>query len=669
MPHGFERNALWPTGLLLLLLSVLAHAEMEPPFPRLGMWWPDPRAQSLEAISRYDWVILDEEDKGFIDAIRATRPEVRLLNSTNACELDFDPEDPEGNADLQGLPADWFLTQVGSRLQSAIDASQTRIAVERLSIAYDGEEITLFEPGDTALIDGESLLIESVDTRARTLNVKRGYIRPASAHPAQARIAAHVSFWPNSWVMNLASTRIAMGPAGPETWADFNARRAIQQLADPRWNGLLVDRADGGASWLIDNSTARTLDPDQTNQRPRDYTAFDSAWNAGLERYLRQVREAVGWGRMLLANWGKPDYDLLNGNNFEGVPSDSGGSYSANWHRTIIGPWADSGSYFEWLRQSPKPNLTMLQTYEDDAGADPYGDGRYDNRCDDPDFEPNYRKMRFGLATALLGDGHFSYEMSTNGHGSLCLLWFDEYDNAGAGRGYLGYPLGEAYRLAPAGIGGNLLTGGGFEWADDLEGWSTWADKGYAIEAERDATTAAEGSVSMRLTLSAAAGEDWRAAYSFEALPIGNAKDYTVSFHAKADRPRALSLWVQQGRAPWTTWLDLGSFQLTTSWQRFELPATAIGSDAAAVFNLGLGQSTGFVWIDGMELREGNLDLWRRDYQAGIVLVNATQQAADIDLVGQYRKIRGNQAPLVNDGSLVTRIHLPPQDGILLLRP
>jgi hypothetical protein len=64
---------------------------------------------------------------------------------------------------------------------------------------------------------------------------------------------------------------------------------------------------------------------------------------------------------------------------------------------------------------------------------------------DDPSFEPNYQRMRWGITTALLGDGYFSYEISTYGHGSLGLMWFDEYDNAGQGGGYLGYPTSDAF--------------------------------------------------------------------------------------------------------------------------------------------------------------------------------------------------------------------------------
>ena len=187
-------------------------------------------------------------------------------------------------------------------------------------------------------------------------------------------------------------------------------------------------------SWLIGNSTARTIDPDQSNTLLTDYGAFDAAWNAGLRRYEEALRAAIGPDKIIFVNWGMPNYDLLNGNNFEGFPMSNGTAYGTPWRTTVWGP-DDGGSYTEWITQALQPNLTMIETYEDDGGPDPTGDGSYDNPCDDPGFVPDYRKMRFGLATALLHDGFFSYEINTNGHGSLCLLWFDEYDAAGAGRG------------------------------------------------------------------------------------------------------------------------------------------------------------------------------------------------------------------------------------------
>jgi hypothetical protein len=61
--------------------------------------------------------------------------------------------------------------------------------------------------------------------------------------------------------------------------------------------------------------------------------------------------------------------------------------------------------------------------------------------------------------------------------------------------------------------------------------------------------------------------------------------------------------------------------------------------------------------------------LWRRDFEKGISLVNSGQQTRTYVLPTSFEKLRGNQDPLVNNGSLVTRITLPPFDGVLLLRP
>ncbi|MEK7189685.1 MAG: VCBS repeat-containing protein, partial [Patescibacteria group bacterium] len=61
--------------------------------------------------------------------------------------------------------------------------------------------------------------------------------------------------------------------------------------------------------------------------------------------------------------------------------------------------------------------------------------------------------------------------------------------------------------------------------------------------------------------------------------------------------------------------------------------------------------------------------LWRRDFKAGLVLVNSGNVAETIDLGGEYEKLRGTQDPSVNDGLIVTTVTVQPQDGLILLRP
>jgi hypothetical protein len=638
------------------------------------MWWPDPWEQSLDDIARYDWVILGDYEAEFIDDLRTRNPDIVLLNSSNACELGYDPEGgAEDNAEVLKIPPEWFLTQVGTTLTQNVDATATTFHVAETSVSDGNETYALFVAGDTALIEGESVLIESVNETAKTLTVQRGFVRPTSTHDAGTRIAAHITFWPDSWLLNLSTmspTAIISDTIGAERWGDYNARVGAAMVASADWDGLLIDRSDPNQSWLIDNSTARTIDPDQSNTLLTDYTAFDDSWNEGLRLYEELLRSYVGTEKIIFPNWGMDNYDLLNGNNYEGFPTDEGLSYSAGWRETVFGPLPDIGSYFKWITKGQQPNLTMVETYEDDGSPESTGGGDYDNPCIKPDFVPNYQKMRFGLATALLNDGYFSYEINTNGHGSLCLMWFDEYDNAGQGRGYLGIPLGAAYRTGNPGIGADLLTGGNFENQDDLDEWGLWADEseGYTATLSLDTSTAAIGTASARVDVTQSQGTDWQVSFSFTPVEVITGTEYTLSFWAKADQEHTISTWVQQASDPWENYIELGSVNLTDNWQYYEISGTATGDDLAAEFYFGLGSTTGAVWLDDVHLQSGSREVWRRDFEHGIALVNATHTQQTIPLDGIFRKIAGIQVPQINNGELVSEVTLNPLDGLILLR-
>lgn len=67
----------------------------------------------------------------------------------------------------------------------------------------------------------------------------------------------------------------------------------------------------------------------------------------------------------------------------------------------------------------------------------------------------------------------------------------------------------------------------------------------------------------------------------------------------------------------------------------------------------------------GTEVREG---VWWRDYEQGGVVVNSQNSAATVALPGVYERLRGSQAPTVNNGSLETSVTLAAQDGLVLRR-
>lgn len=683
--------------------GLVAGRPLRTPFPRVGIWWPDTWRQSLARIARYDYVILGPWDRENVARLRRRNRSLIVLTSTNACELPYDASpdaEPADNVAVRAVPGEWFLTQVGSELTRAVDGTTTvlpvaavrlpmvgRIGHDRRRVKGRATDLRLFVPGDAVLIDNEVALVKKVDAERRLLVVRRGYVRPPSAHPAGTRVAALISFWPGSWLMDVSTycpravptVGISSGvpaqtapPAArrPETWGEYNARVGAALVADPVWDGILVDRSDGDESWLIGNSTARSIDPERSNRLPSDgYAAFDAAWNEGLRRYEERLRELVGDDRLIYVNWGAPNYDLLNGNNFEGFPMKDGTAYGVPWQTTVFGP-RDGGGYLEWLARSRQPNLSTIQTYEDDGGPDPTGDASYNNPARRKGFRPDYRKMRFGLCTALLGDGFFSYEINTNGHASLGLLWFDEYDNAGRRRGYLGRPLGPARRAVGLPTTRVLDRGGRFETATDAHRWELWADEeaGYRARATLDAVRPASGRSSLRVTVEAARGVDWRVSLGSR-VAVRRGRDYTLSLWARADRERELSAVVQQIRSPWRTHIDFGTVRLSTRWRRYVLCAPCRGTDSRADLLLQLGQSRGDVWLDDVRFQVGNSQIWRRDFRGGVALVNAGTRVRTVPLHGTFQHIKGRQAPGVNSGALTRSVRLRPRDGVILLRP
>jgi len=270
--------------------------------------------------------------------------------------------------------------------------------------------------------------------------------------------------------------------------------------------------------------------------------------------------------------------------------------------------------------------------------------------------------------TALLGDGFFSYEINTNGHGSLCLMWFDEYDNAGWERGYLGQPLGPAHRVAGIDLGPNQLAGGDFETQSDLDSWELWTEDGYAATLGRSSESPPSGSSAAQIDVIRAEGADWKVSFAFQPVVLAARKDYTLSFWARADRDRAISLWAQQGSAPWKTYFSVEDVSIGTTWNRYELSVVSSATDRRAQFIFGLGQAEGTVFIDDARLQAGSREVWRRDFSGGTALVNATARERRVELGATFRKILGSQVPKVNDGALVTQVTLPPRDGLILLR-
>lgn len=489
------------TGALLLLIFTLmacgAQAQPQPsgampeslpgpseidkghPYPRLGMWWLDPYTASPEAMGRYDLLLdsfEDEELKTKLAQVRAANPTIKVLKPLSPAERALFWEDEESgesrpNPEIAQLPSGFFLLQVGTVLEADLGPEETELKVAQTQ--YPDGVPMFHEGGEIAIGEGESARVLEVDTDTNTLTVERGYVRKASSHRAGEHVAAHIRFWPGSWVMNVTADCPRVLVAGvdhPVNWVEYyfalisGQSKGIYQEPWENWDaigtislydGIVLDRFEDKESWLMwpdGGDEVVQLDLKHTNtQTPA--APFDASWQAGTDRLLQLLRAEYPTATIIRNNPLTERFAPYDGQVYE-----SGGwsAPSQAWWEGLFlqrnpEEYYDGVSYLQWFREPQGKPLVMMEVYEDEGSPEADGDEEYHNPYEKPGFVPNYQRMRFSLTSALLGDGYYSYEINTDGHGSLGLMWFDEYDNGGKGKGYLGYPRESARRL-PSGV-------------------------------------------------------------------------------------------------------------------------------------------------------------------------------------------------------------------------
>jgi hypothetical protein len=182
---------------------------------------------------------------------------------------------------------------------------------------------------------------------------------------------------------------------------------------------------------------------------------------------------------------------------------------------------------------------------------------------------------------------------------------------------------------------------------------------------QRDATAYHTAPASARITVTSVQQPTTGSMKMYQTLPVVGGRGYTLSLWARASVAQEIMLHLYSTSCPGVRCLNDTRFQVTTTWQRFEVPFVATGSASAAGLNIFTTQ-VGSVWIDDVSMREGDTSVYRRDFENGIVLLNYTTIPQAVSLGGSYRRlsIPGNA---LYDGTLVISETLAPSDGRILL--
>lgn len=283
---------------------------------------------------------------------------------------------------------------------------------------------------------------------------------------------AIVSAWPGTIPINVATE-----------WNEYLPRFVENTiLSTGLWDGVFYDEVQDDMTYL----NSGDIDLDRNGVRDTRETA-NTIWQKGMLDLFIHSRQAFGESALILTNGSSlPDYQpYVNGRMFENFPAQQ--EQTSLWNKV-------ANSYTALFSRVKKPAIFIINANTRNSG----------NKTD-------YQRMRYGLATALLSDGYFSFDYGDKDHGQL---WkYDEFD------AYLGKPSG--------------------------------------------------------------------------------------------------------------------------------LPENVLGKNTGVLFP----------------------SVWKRDFQRGVVYLNATDENQAIGFQEEFEKIKGTQDVSINDGSIVSEIELKAKDGILLYRP
>ena len=130
------------------------------------------------------------------------------------------------------------------------------------------------------------------------------------------------------------------------------------------------------------------------------------------------------------------------------------------------------------------------------------------------------------------------------------------------------------------------------------------AENWKPLTAEIDSTTAAHGKSSLKLTMPVPKME---CEFSLPEIALPKAGKYTLSMYLKADRPGKVRLQLYYVESDGVKWdIKLKYVNVTTGWNRYSATWNFSGKGSVAIPNLILDDNPMTLWVDGVQLDEGD---------------------------------------------------------------
>ncbi len=562
-----------------------------------------------------------------------------------------------------------WLYSAGAQTSSNLDQTNSVVKVEDASRFQVGKYVVIYDAPAGSFLNAEHAKI--IEKNGFELTLQRAYKSLAQNHSSGSIIAQHVlgqsGEHPLNWSYNL-STSCPLDSQGNTVgtyMAEFIEKNIDIDRTGEQQNinisGILFDVDFYYELWPKQSDVNNDLITDNG-------VIWDNAenlWGLGIEQFYAKLRQRLPNMPIIGGSKNARGYNSLSGTQIEG--------WLGTWGPMPIYNQLDSlfSKYIFAIHQfTNAPSLTHALNKQPTK--------LYPIHSDPLNPVEDNRVFRLGLGMALMDDGYFGHENSPDYPDT----WYDEFavdvraGSANYGRaisnflgnesvirehiGWLGKPkvnFTRIYDPAQFDASKSLVVNGGFE--SNLDGWSTKGRATLTLDTQSRMDGFAAVKISpdalqpfhLDLTSSAIVGQGVN-------LVEGN--EYTLAFSAKSSLVREISSQVGP--------VFMDKVYLGPKWRRYIMTFTAETTGSQQIeFQVGQEDIIGTsVWLDSVYLFEGNANIFRRDFDNGIVIANATPSVRTITLGNQYQHILGEQ-DTINDGKLTNSVTLQPYDATILV--
>ncbi|MFB1501996.1 hypothetical protein, partial [Thiocapsa sp. N5-Cardenillas] len=654
-------------------------------FPRVAISETKALPDSAEAISKWNAVLVSAPQMhDVLKSAQRINPDLLIFRKFNAGGyVGF--KEKSSCADPYGVPFGWtalatadcgfyaghWLYYAGTLLNESIATDSRTFSVADGSRITAGRYVVIYDHPAGSFRNAEHALVSGVSGNRVTL-AGRGFKSIPRAHPAGSIIAEHPvagnvdgETETLHWMYNMSSVapqdsngrRIYEVMA---SWLGSNVQRdKTGKLSDLRIDGVIFDTDFWSVAWRNRIDVNNDLIPDGG----WDSTTGTNLWGEGSEEFYRRVRVALPDLIVSGGTRGVRGFSSLNGTQLEGWPVSTAYIAPNPAYITFDGWLAEYTLQLrEGRRDTPAytENLSKTPTRLYPRGTVP--------------APPNNAPFRFAFATTLLDNGYYAQEPRQD----TLDPWWDEFAvDVAAGSptygvavarnpldetaarihgGWLGMPLGPRQRVVDARRftpDRSLISSGGL---DDPDSLSAWRANNVSLSVDFNEAMAGAGSIRVSNHIDYV-NEPFRASAQTPLVQLQAGVRYTLAFSARAQTLR--SIMVATGGAQ-------NEFLIPDRWVRRVMTFTAPSSGPSRI-NFNVGRENIPIWLDEIYLFEGDANVFRRDFDNGLVVVNATPEPISVALGSRYHRIAGTGQDPINNGEELDKVTIPPYDGAIMV--